>query len=80
MAKRKQGNSHTTICITWEDKDEFRRFANLKKKTKNGDMYESDAAIFRRMLDHFKQHNTPNESHATYPTKPTPSPTHAQQG
>ena len=72
MVKRKVGNSHTTICISWADKDEFRRFAKLVKKTKNGDMYESDAAIFHRMLSSFKNTESPsNESHGTYPRKST---------
>jgi hypothetical protein len=72
MAKRKIGNSHTTICVTWEDKELFRKFAKLVKKTKNGEMYESDAAIFTRMLGSFKEHNSASDtSHDTYPRKPT---------
>ena len=80
MAKRKIGNSHTTICITWNDKDTFRTFAKLVKKTKNGNMYESDSVIFNRMLESFKQTNeSGNTSHETYPRKTT-SQEHDQQG
>ena len=52
MAKRKIGNSHTTICVSWTDKEQFRKLAKLVKKTKNGEMYESDAVIFKKILDH----------------------------
>ncbi len=73
MAKRKAGNSHTTICVTWEDKEMFRKFAKYVKKTKNGDMYESDAAVFHRMLESFSQSNQANDQgHETYPRKPSP--------
>jgi len=74
MVKRKLGNSHTTISITWADKEQFRRFAKLVKKTKNGNMYESDAIIFSRILEHYKK--TTNEAsdvpHTTYPVKASP--------
>jgi len=50
MARRKAGSSHTTISITWEDKELFRRFAKLVKKTRNGEMYESDSAVFHKIL------------------------------
>ena len=62
MAKRKIGNSHTTICITWNDKDMFRTFAKLVKKTKNGNMYESDSVIFNnlnylmKVMNHHMKH------------------------
>ena len=80
MAKRKIGNSHTTICITWNDKDTFRTFAKLVKKTKNGNMYESDSVIFNRMLESFKQTNESGDtSHEPYPRK-TISQEHDQQG
>tara|TARA_B100001750_G_scaffold144681_1_gene115527 strand:+ start:15133 stop:15408 length:276 start_codon:yes stop_codon:yes gene_type:complete len=70
MVKRKIGNSHTTICISWVDKDDFRRFAKLVKKTKNGDMYESDSVVFHRMLSAFKNVEAGNENpHETYPRK-----------
>ena len=39
MARRKAGSSHTTISITWDDKELFRKFAKLVKKTRNGEMY-----------------------------------------
>jgi len=70
MVKRKIGTVCTTISILWEDKDEFRKFAKFIKKTKNGDMYESDAVLFKRLLQSFatsnKQNSIPNN---TYPRK-----------
>jgi hypothetical protein len=69
MAKRKIGNSHTTICISWADKDVFRKYAKLVKKTKNGDMYESDAVIFNRMLTAFVKKESGDKAHDTYPRK-----------
>ena len=70
MAIRKQGTSHTTISISWEDKDEFRKFAQLVKKTRNGDMYESDSILFHKLLEFFKQHHeSGNTSKSTYPRK-----------
>jgi len=73
MAKRKIGNSHTTICISWDDKDVFRKYAQLVKKTKNGDMYESDSAIFHRMLTVFKDNTSGDTAHDTYPRIQAPS-------
>jgi|TARA_R110002020_G_scaffold333304_1_gene548657 hypothetical protein len=72
MVNRKIGTVFTTISILWEDKDEFRKFAKYLKKTKNGNMYESDAALFKRMLELFKQHEQANEKpNNTYPRKST---------
>jgi hypothetical protein len=68
MARRKVGNSHTTISIKWEDKEQLRKYAKLVKKTKNGDMYESDSVLFNRILGFFKQQNpTSEQPKATYP-------------
>ena len=50
MARRKADSTHTTISITWKDKELFRRFAGLVKKTRNGEMYESDAVVFNKIL------------------------------
>jgi hypothetical protein len=70
MARRKIGNSHTTICVTWEDKELFRKFASFVKKTRTGNLYESDAVLFGKMLNHFKENNTIGEvSNTTYPSK-----------
>jgi len=71
MARRKAGSSHTTISITWEDKELFRRFAKLVKKTRNGEMYESDAVLFDKLLNFYEQHNKQAHSipKGTYPTK-----------
>jgi len=80
MARRKIGNSHTTISISWADKEEFRKLAKLVKKTRNGDMYESDSVIFKRVLDHYKatSNDTGSTAHPTYPVKVSPA--HDQQG
>jgi hypothetical protein len=70
--KRKDGAHSTTISITWSDKNRLRRLANKLKTTKNGDVYESDAAIFNRVLkDYMNSH--PSEvkqvTTLTYPSK-----------
>ncbi len=70
MARRKIGNSHTTICVTWEDKELFRKFAQFVKKTRTGNLYESDAVLFGKMLDFFKEnHAQGNKSNTTYPSR-----------
>jgi len=70
MARRKIGNSHTTICVTWEDKELFRKFASFVKKTRTGNLYESDAVLFAKMLSQFKDNNPVGDvSNTTYPTK-----------
>lgn len=70
MARRKLGSSHTTISITWEDKEAFRKYAKLVKKTRNGEMYESDSALFHKILEEYKNNNSSDsEAHSTYPTK-----------
>ena len=70
MARRKADSTHTTISITWKDKELFRRFAGLVKKTRNGEMYESDAVVFRKILEEYiKNHESETESHTTYPTR-----------
>jgi len=70
MARRKIGNSHTTICVRWEDKELFRKFARFVKKTKTGDLYESDAVLFHKLLENYAQSNHKNEiPNSTYPTK-----------
>ena len=53
MARRKESNTHTTICITWEDKEEFRKFAKFVKKTKTGELYESDTGLFHKLLEDY---------------------------
>lgn len=68
MARRKLGTSNTTISISWEDKDEFRKFAKFVKKTRNGNMYESDAVLFHKLLTSFKlDNNSTDEPNSTYP-------------
>jgi len=70
MARRKIGSSHTTISITWEDKDTFRRFAKLVKKTRNGEMYESDSVVFHKILsEYINNHPDETSAHSTYPVK-----------
>lgn len=71
MARRKIGNSHTTISITWEDKERFRQFAQFVKKTKTGDLHESDAVLFHKILAFFNEHHRPSDIKPTYPTKIT---------
>jgi len=72
MAKhRKEGNEYTTISIRWTDKERLRKMAKFVKKTKNGDLYQSDAVIFNRLLNNYGtiisiNDNTP---HNTYPIK-----------
>ena len=73
MARRKIGNSHTTICIRWEDKERFRKFANFVKKTKTGDLNESDSVVFKKILDYYGLNNQSNsEAKPTYPSKSSP--------
>ena len=80
MARRKIGNSHTTICISWEDKERFRKFAKFVKKTKTGDLNESDAVLFNKLLDFYSDHHdSDTEPKSTYPSKTT-SQGHDQQG
>ena len=70
MARRKIGNSHTTICVTWEDKEFFRKFAKFVKKTKTGNLFESDSVVFHKMLESYKIQHQPDEtSNSTYPSK-----------
>jgi len=72
MAQRRSGNSHTTISITWDDKDEFRRYASKVKSTKNGEMYESDAVLFHKMLELYKDKiikEPMDKAQPTYPNK-----------
>ena len=70
--KRKEGTTNTTISVSWSDKNKMRRLAKLRKTTKNGDVYESDAVIFNRMLRYYIDHN-PGEvkstTTVTYPVK-----------
>lgn len=70
MARRKKENSHTTICITWDDKERFRKFAEFVKKTRTGKLYESDALLFSRMLEFFARDNKAGDiSNSTYPSR-----------
>ena len=70
MARRKIGNSHTTICIRWEDKERFRKFANFVKKTKTGELYESDTVLFHKLLEAYKAINQASDKqNSTYPKK-----------
>ena len=70
MARRKIGNSHTTICVKWEDKELFRKFARFVKKTKTVDLYESDAVLFNKLLTEYRKHNREDsKANTTYPIK-----------
>lgn len=70
MAQRRSGNSHTTISVTWEDKDEFRRYADIVKETKHGNMYESDAVVFSKILEFYKKDHTLVRNETDTPTYP----------
>jgi len=68
--RRKEGNKFTTISISWVDKISMRGLAKFKKETRNGQLYESDAEVFKKILDAFIN-NHPNglqKAHSTYPT------------
>ena len=83
MVNRKIGTVCTTISVLWKDKEEFRKYAKFVKKTKNGDMFESDASLFRKMLDHYIASNPLNSEEKpknTYPRKESTSQVHDQQG
>ena len=70
MARRKESNTHTTICITWEDKEEFGKFAKFVKKTKTGELYESDTVLIHKVLEAYKLNNQANDKpNSTYPKK-----------
>ena len=73
MARRKLNNNYTTICITWADKEEYRKFAEYVKDTKTGQRTESDSILFHRMLEYFKIHSDPLPEGAkpksTYPSR-----------
>jgi len=66
--RRKEGNKFTTISISWEDKENMRKFAEFKKETKNGKLYESDAEIFHRLLITYAMKHGHGNPHSTYPT------------
>ena len=71
MARRKADNSHTTISIRWESKERFRKYARLVKEPRNGQMHESDAVVFDKLLKYYEEHVTPEsqEPKGTYPSK-----------
>jgi len=81
MVQRKIGNVYTTISVSWVDKEEFRKFAKFVRKTKTGDVFESDSILFKRMLELFKSSNKveSEEPRKTYPRKIS-SQEHGQQG
>ena len=53
MARRKTENTHTTISIKWDSKERFRKYARLVKETRNGQMHESDAVVFDKLLRYY---------------------------
>lgn len=74
MVNRKIGTVFTTISIMWKDKEMFRRYAQFVKKTKNGDMYENDCSLFKKMLDSYTEQNPLTadvQPKNTYPKKIT---------
>ena len=54
MARRKTENTHTTISIKWDSKERFRKYARLVKETRNGQMHESDAVVFDKLLRYYE--------------------------
>ena len=79
--RRKEGQSNTTISVSWSDKNRMRRLAKLRKTTKNGDVYESDSIIFNRVLrDYMDNHPSEIKSHTTitYPVKSSNKPVKTQ--
>jgi len=68
--RRKMGNKFTTISISWDDKIKMRGLAKFKKETRNGQLYESDAEVFMRVLSAFinTHPQTLQKAHSTYPT------------
>jgi len=66
--RRKEGNKFTTISISWDDKETFRTFADFKKDTKNGKLYESDSEIFQRLVREYELTHEKRAAHSTYPT------------
>jgi len=66
--RRKEGNKFTTISVSWEDKIMMRKFAEFKKETKNGKLYESDAEIFHKLLITFALKHGMGDYKSTYPT------------
>jgi|LWDU01.1.fsa_nt_gi hypothetical protein len=84
--KRKEGTTNTTISVSWSDKNRMRRLANLRKTTKNGDVYESDSVIFNRILRHYidtHPREVKSVTTVTYPVKivntPVKTPNESQQ-
>jgi len=69
--RRKDGNKFTTISISWGDKEELRRWAEFKKETKNGKLYESDAEVFHKVLLDYSQNNAKSGLRSGHPTYPT---------
>lgn len=65
---RKEGNKFTTIAISWIDKDILRTLAMPVKQTKNGTVYESDAAVLNRIFKKMGDFCMLNPS-PTYPSK-----------
>jgi len=66
--RRKEGNKFTTISIKWEDKEILRTFADFKRDTKNGKLYETDSEIFNRIIIEYELSHGKNKAHPTYPT------------
>lgn len=68
MARRKKDNKNTTISILWEDKEEFRKYAEFVRTTKSGARHESDADLFHKILKYYKaNHPTDGKIKSTYP-------------
>lgn len=66
--RRKRDAKFTTISISWTDKDKLRQYADFKKETKNGKLYESDSEVFHKMLTFYSNSHGTGQAHSTYPT------------
>ena len=71
--QRKNGALNTTISVAWSDKNRLRRLAKKTKQTKNGDVYESDASIFNRVLKDYMNAHPSEVANATTTTYPLSS-------
>ena len=77
--KRKPGVERTTISVDWHDKNKLRRLAKKTKRTKNGDVFESDSKIFKRILNDYIDRNVNEYKENPTTTYPSSLQDEAQQ-
>jgi len=66
---RKQGAIKTTISVSWNIKNNIRKFANPTKTTKVGQNFESDEQVIKKILDWYEKAHDGGNITNTYPTK-----------